>query len=328
VVAVAASAGGVEALSAFVSALPADFPAAVLIILHIPPTGTSVLPRILSRAGKLPARHPRDGEALMAGTVLVAPPDRHLAVADHRVLVLTGPRENGHRPSADVLLRSVAEAYGPRSAGVILSGTMDDGAAGLRAVRTVGGMALVQDPKQAAFPSMPEAAIEEADPQVIASPAALAEHLCGWLDQLPQRSEPAMAEAGVPIQSETNIADPAPPAPMTCPECGGTLWVRDDYGAERFRCRVGHTFSADGLLAGKRTVLERALWAAVVALEERVDLSRRIAKRLKGSGRAHTLDRYLDDAAVSEQRAGFLRQVIHDLVNETSPVYDDDHASS
>ena len=185
VVAAVASAGGVEALTSFVGLLPADFPAAVLVVLHIPPQGPSVLPRILTRAGLLPARHPADGEPLARGVIMVAPPDRHLVVEDRHVRLLTRAKENGHRPSADVLLRSVAQVFGPRAAGVVLSGTMDDGAAGLRAVTAVSGLALVQDPKEAAFPGMPLAAIAEASPHFVGSVAGLAGRLCEWVAGLP-----------------------------------------------------------------------------------------------------------------------------------------------
>jgi two-component system, chemotaxis family, protein-glutamate methylesterase/glutaminase len=184
VVAVVASAGGVEALTSFVSMLPAGFPAAVLVVLHIPPAGPSVLPRILTRAGKLPARHPADGEPLARGVIMVAPPDRHLALTGQHVQLLSGARERGHRPSADVLLRSAAEAFGDRAAGVVLSGTMDDGAAGLRAVSAAGGLTLVQDPEEASFPGMPLAAIAEASPQFVGPVTALAGKVCEWVAQL------------------------------------------------------------------------------------------------------------------------------------------------
>jgi two-component system chemotaxis response regulator CheB len=277
VVAVAASAGGVEALSEFVSVLPADFPATLLVVLHIPPAGPSVLPNILARAGKLPARHPHDGDALTEGIILVAPPDRHMLVEDGRVGVRTGPRQNGHRPAADVLMRSVAEAFGDRGAGVVLSGTMDDGAAGLRAIRAEGGLAVVQDPKRAAFPGMPLAAIHEGEPHFVGPAPALAERVLEWLDELPvTQPAPGLALAEDPA-GQADDEEMAELTPLTCPECGGTLWHRHDYGAERYRCRVGHTFSADGLMLGKQAALESALWAAIVALDERAEVSRRIA---------------------------------------------------
>ena len=185
-----ASAGGVDALQAFVSWLPEDFAAVVLVVLHITPTGPTVLPHILSRAGPLPARHPEDGEPLAGGVILVAPPNRHLAVADGRARLLTSPPEHGHRPSADVLLRSVAAAFGAAGSGAVLSGTMDDGAAGLAAIRRAGGLALVQDPAEAMFPGMPRAAIAQADPQLVAPLSVLAGRLCAWLGELSGRTAP------------------------------------------------------------------------------------------------------------------------------------------
>ena len=317
-VAVVASAGGVEALSEFVSFLPADFPAAVLVLLHIPAAGPSVLPRILARAGKLPARHPKDGDRLTGGVITVAPPDRHLVVADGQVRLLTDARENGHRPSADVLLRSVAQDFGARGAGIVLSGSMDDGAAGLRALRVASGFALVQDPTQAAFPGMPRAAIEEADPQFVGPVSALTERLCSWLARLPDDPEEADPPEPPPA--------PKSPTSLTCPECGGTLFDHDVFGAERLRCRVGHTFSLDGLAMGKQEAVEKALWAAVVALDEQADLSRRIMARLSASGRTSQLARYRNDIAVTEQRASVLLGLIHDLVGRAS-ISDEEEAS-
>lgn len=313
VVAVAASAGGVEALSRLVAGLPANFTGVVLVVLHIPPTGPSVLPAILSRVSKLPARHPADGEFLTAGVIFAAPPDRHMTVDGMGVRVFAGPKENGHRPAADVLMRSVAEHFGHRAAGVVLSGTMDDGAAGLRAVRAAGGFTLVQDPEEAAFPGMPTAAIDEAEPHVVAAVGTLAEHICKWISELPDyRSKLTMT------QQETDWADGADLTPLTCPDCGGTLWRRDEYGAERFRCRVGHTYSAEGLLLGKQTALESALWAAIVALEERADVSRRIARRLRQTGRDSLLSRYSSEIAAAEKRAKLLRELMNDIIQGVS----------
>jgi two-component system chemotaxis response regulator CheB len=319
-VAIAASAGGIEALNGFVGALPSDFQAAVVVVLHIPPAGTSVLPRILSRAGKLPARHPHDGDRLESGVILVAPPDRHLVVADGRVRLSTGPREGGHRPSADILLRSAAQSYGDRAVGVVLSGTMDDGAAGLRAVRAVGGLALVQDPAEAAFPGMPDAAIEEADPQIVGPVADLADHLCEWLDELPKvTSLEAVVSNSDPEHENGNEL-----TPLTCPECGGTLWLHDDFGARRFRCRIGHAFSINGMLAGKQVALERALWAAAVALEERADLTRRVIKRMREAGsRPARLARLEADIASALERADELRELIRELVQEATRNYEE-----
>lgn len=223
-----ASAGGVEALTSFVSMLPAGFPAAVLVVLHIPAEGPSVLPRILARAGNLPARHPDDGEPLARGVIMVAPPNRHLIVADRHVRLLSRAPENGHRPSADVLLRSAAEVFGDRAAGVVLSGTMDDGAAGLRAIAAVSGLTLVQDPEEAPFPGMPLAAIAEASPQFVGPVAALADQVCEWVAHLPGNP----GGPGFPAADPPD-GPPDPPArtSLTCPECGGSLFWNDLDGA-------------------------------------------------------------------------------------------------
>ncbi|HEX4804509.1 MAG TPA: chemotaxis protein CheB [Conexibacter sp.] len=159
-VAVGASAGGVEALRAVVAALPPGFPAAVLVVLHVAQEGTSVLADILARAGALPAGNARDGEPLLRGRVYVAPPACHVLVDGSVVRLWHGPRENGHRPAIDPLLRSAAAAFGPRAAGVILSGTLDDGTAGLYELKRLGGVAIVQDPETALYAGMPRSAAE------------------------------------------------------------------------------------------------------------------------------------------------------------------------
>src|SRR5207244_2427388 len=160
IIVVGASAGGVEALATLVRGLPADLPAAVFVVLHVPPHGTSVLPQILTRAGRLPAKHAVDGEAIQAGRIYVAPPDHHLLVKPGYVRVAHGPRENGHRPAVDALFRTAARTYGHRVAGVVLTGVLDDGTAGLIAVKLRGGAALVQHPDDALYDGMPRSALD------------------------------------------------------------------------------------------------------------------------------------------------------------------------
>src|SRR3954470_2925577 len=168
IIVIGASAGGVETLKALVRGLPAELPAAVFVVLHVAPGGPGYLPQILAKAGPLPASFPEDGEAIANGRIYVAPPDHHLLLEPGRVRVVRGPKENRHRPAADPLFRSAAWAYGPRVIGVVLSGTLDDGAAGLWAIKSCGGVAIVQDPEDALFDEMPASALASVDADHVA----------------------------------------------------------------------------------------------------------------------------------------------------------------
>jgi two-component system chemotaxis response regulator CheB len=160
---IGASAGGLDPLLTVIRALPADLPAAVLVVMHISSTATSHLPEILARTGELDVEPARDGLPLRPGIIVVAPPDRHLVVADGRVRLERGPRENGHRPAVDPLFRSAAAAFGDRCCGVVLSGARDDGAAGLAELTRRGGVALVQAPAEASYSDMPTNAMAATD---------------------------------------------------------------------------------------------------------------------------------------------------------------------
>jgi two-component system, chemotaxis family, protein-glutamate methylesterase/glutaminase len=153
--------GGVEALQKLAGGLPHDIPAAVLIVQHIG-RYASQLPELLKRCGPLPAVHARQGDAVRPGHLYVAPPDHHLLLSDGRIRLTRGPRENWARPAIDPLFRSAARAYGARTIGVILTGMLNDGTAGLRSIRQAGGIAVVQDPHDAAAPDMPWSALRHA----------------------------------------------------------------------------------------------------------------------------------------------------------------------
>jgi two-component system chemotaxis response regulator CheB len=314
VIALGASAGGVEALSTVVAGLPAGLPAAIVVVLHLPTSSYSALPDILSRSGPLSARHPEDGQTLNAGTIYVAPPGHHLCVGGGRARLTRGPRENGHRPSVDVLFRSVAETYGPAGAGVVLSGYLDDGAAGLAAIKHAGGFSVVQEPSDAAFPDMPRAAIGLAEPDALCPAAQVYSCLSAWLEGAKQRPVPRVTEVPVPQRAYSPDPEAVELTEFTCPECGGTLWLEKDHGATRFRCRVGHGFSTTGLMVGKQEALEAALWSAIVALDERRDLNRRIRDRLAGGQESRRLAYYEREMAESERRAQVLRDLFDELV--------------
>jgi two-component system, chemotaxis family, protein-glutamate methylesterase/glutaminase len=322
IVVVGASAGGVEALRDLVTGLPADLGAAVLVVLHVPATGTSVLPHILERAGGLPVRHAADGDPLEAGSVLVAPPDHHLVVIDAHVSLTRGPRENGYRPAVDVLFRSAARSHGSRVHALVLSGALDDGAAGAVAVTQRGGRLLVQRPDEALYDSMPRAAQRAAglsDSGAVAvgdMPAALTD----WLDRL---SAP-VGDEGAPtalMETETALADldpsalhdmdrPGRPAGFGCPDCAGSLFEIDEGGLRRFRCRVGHAWSPESLLARQSVSLESALWTALRSLEEKAALSDQLGQRAAAAGHDRTAGRFEESARETRHAAELVRRLV------------------
>ncbi|HET8673325.1 MAG TPA: chemotaxis protein CheB, partial [Thermoleophilaceae bacterium] len=264
VVAVGASAGGVEALRELVSELPPELPAALLVVMHMLPTGTSMLPAILARSGRLPASAARHGERLERGHIYVAPPDYHLLVADSRVQLSHGPRENGHRPALDPMFRSVARTFAQRAVGVVLSGTLDDGAAGLGMLRSHGGATIAQDPDDALYGGMPRSAIDSGAAEHVVKIFEMADLVCTLIDT-PVESDghPPHDERGPQPEPALDIAERGKPSdgdltPLTCPECGGTLWEHQEGDLIRFRCHVGHAYSPESMQTEQGRSLEAA----------------------------------------------------------------------
>ena len=325
VIVIGASAGGVEALTALAQRLPTDLPAALFIVLHVPAYGTSVLPSILNRHGPLPAVHPRDGEEIRPGRIYVAPPDHHLLLDPGRVRLTRGPAENGHRPAVDTLFRSAARAYGPRVQGVVLTGTLDDGTAGLQAIKMRGGIALAQDPEEALFASMPRSAIENVPVDYVLPLAPLAETLVRLAhepalerrDPVPTETE---TETETDIETETGVAEfdmaaletprEGNPSTYACPDCHGVLWEVLDGDLLRFRCRVGHAFSPETLLATRSENLEGALWTALRALEESAALADRLKGRANQRGHALAAEQFGEQSRDALQRAAIIRQAL------------------
>lgn len=320
VVLVGASAGGVESLREFVAGLPVDLPATVLVVLHVPASGTGALAAILDRCTPLPVRAAVPGEVLPTSTVLVATPDRHLMLSDGHVVLSAGPRENGHRPSIDTLFRSAARAVGPRAIGVVLSGTLDDGSAGLVAVRARGGIGVVQQPSDALYAAMPANAIEAAAPEHVL-PLAEIPGLLGRLvrETAPSVPEPTgaeldaeVAEAGFDLGVMSGDDHPGTPSGFSCPDCAGVLWRIEDHGFLRFRCRVGHAWSAESLLHQQSAALDGALWMALRSLEERAALNRELGRRAQESGRRISATRFDERAAETAEAAHLIRHLLLD----------------
>ncbi|HEX4726818.1 MAG TPA: chemotaxis protein CheB [Jatrophihabitans sp.] len=318
VIVIGASAGGVEALRTLVSGLPVDLPAAVLVVLHVPAYGGSVLPAILARSGPLPARHPEHQEALGESVVWVAPPDHHLVMMDHQVALTRGPRENGLRPAADVLFRSAARVAGARAIGVVLSGVLDDGTAGLHAMASRGGTTVVQAPEDALYPGMPTSALEHVDVDHVVPIAEMAEllvRLCKEeIVELDRPVSPLLAiEADMALMDDEamNESDrPGRPSGFSCPDCNGVLWEIKDGELIRYRCRVGHAWSAESLLGEQSQQLDGALWMALRGLEEKAALGRTLAARAAERSSPLTATRFSQQAEDASRAASLIRTML------------------
>ena len=311
VVAIGASAGGVEAMTNLAAGLSAELPYAYLMVLHIPARAPSVLAHIVDRAGPLPATAAEDGAPLEAGHIYVAVPDRHLLVNDHRQMLTRGPTENGHRPAINALFRSAALAYGSRAVGVLLSGVLDDGVLGMAVIQSRGGTTISQDPADCLFSAMPSKALE----QGVADHQAAAGDIGALLAKLQARDiEERDMEPDHRMEMENRIAmthrfstefdsqDLGLPSGYTCPDCNGSLIA---LGENNFRCHVGHAWTPDSLLNARDNEIEGALWIAVRSLQEKAKLARQLAEKV---GHGMLFDRYTAMAAETEQALGVLSE--------------------
>lgn len=319
IIVVGASAGGVEALMTLVRDLPADLPAAIFVVLHIPAQEPSLLPTILNRAGRLIALHPKDGEEIKYGHMYVAPPDHHLLLEEGYIRIVRGPKENRHRPAVDPLLRSAARAYGPRVIGVVLTGALDDGTAGLLAVKRRGGVTVVQDPKEALYPGMPQSAVKHVQIDYCLSLTKIGLLLLHLSQQpvsgatqypLSEEMEKEVKIAAMETNALNDHEQVGNPSTFSCPECGGVLWELQDGALLRFRCRTGHAFSPESVLAEQSEELERALWVALKTLEEKVSLSRRMAQQAHSHGREWLARNFEEKLREAEEHATLLRKLL------------------
>jgi len=328
IIVIGASAGGIQALTTLVAGLPRDFPASLLVVVHIPPYAISRLPEILSRSGPLPAAHARHGEAIEPGRIYIAPPDRHLLVRVGWIELSRGPRENHCRPAIDPLFRTAARVYGARVIGIILSGALYDGSMGLLAIKTRGGMAIVQDPQEAIVDSMPRRAIERVEAEHVLPVAEMAAALTDLIRQPviaqggtsmenaidpEERLEAVIAEDFVEQASDGRIEETTI---FTCPDCGGVLWQGAE-GSEgsvlRFRCHVGHAFAPEVLLSQKSEELETALWSSLRLLKEKATLTLQLANRTRtsGNGKAtQAAERIAEQAELDERHARVIQELL------------------
>src|SRR5262245_40061271 len=294
-VVIGASAGGIEPLSELLKSLPASIRAAFFLAVHIPPTRTSHISTIIGRVSRLSSIQALDHTVIEPGKVYVAPPGRHLAVEDGHLRLMNGPKENGARPSIDVLFRTAARAFGPRVVAILLSGGLDDGVAGMRVVKDHGGICLAQDPAEATFPDLPNNAISQGFVDHIGTVSRLARLLPSLAEECAaaqprthkRRSKGIEAEAATVADEKAGFEIGIPggrASGLTCPQCGGAIWEFEVEEPAQYRCHVGHVFSTDSFLDEQAKALETALWTAVRALEEKEMIASRIAARARERG--------------------------------------------
>ena len=329
-VVIGTSAGGIDALRTVIGGLPAGFPAAIAIVLHTSPDSPGVMHDILGRAGRLPTSLAHDGQRLDAGHIYIAPPDRHLVVEPGRLRVTKGPREHRFRPAIDPLFRSAAQVFGPAAIGVILTGNLDDGTAGLWTIARLGGVAIVQDPSDAQFSSMPLNAMRHVEVDHVVPLSQIPSLLVALTSDAPAKIAPVTVpphlDLDVKIAKEHNPRDAglehmARPSPYSCPECHGVLLEFEEGGRLRLRCHIGHAYSVESLVAAMHEGIEYAMGAAQRSLEEGSLLMKRIATDLEQRHHGEESMRMRHAADQAARRSDAMKE----LMRETDPVSAADH---
>jgi two-component system, chemotaxis family, protein-glutamate methylesterase/glutaminase len=318
IVVIGASAGGIDAVSTIVRAFPSDMPAAIFVVVHTAPQSPGYLAEIFGRAGSLPAKYPSHGEAFSTGMIYVAPPDHHMMLdAGRRVQVVRGPRENRTRPAVDPLFRSAALAFGPRVIGVVLSGGLDDGTAGLRGIKMCGGTTIVQDPDDALAPSMPASALRNVSVDYCKPAAALGALIATLVEGHAPEQAQVMGNMKRLLEIEVEFAkghgpegitELGDPSLFTCPECHGALLKMRGEKPVRFRCHTGHAFTADSLLAELSDVTEEAIWNAVRSIQESSMLMSHLAEHWRETN-PDVAKELLREARAAQARADQVRGI-------------------
>jgi two-component system chemotaxis response regulator CheB len=312
---IGASAGGVEALKEVVCRFPEDLAVPVFVVLHIPPYTASNLPDILSRTGPLRAVHPKDQAKIEKGLIYIAPPDHHLLIEKGHVVISRGPKENRFRPSIDALFRSAAYVCGPGAIGVVLSGALDDGTSGLWSIKRLGGTAVVQEPNQARFESMPRNALEYVDVDYILPSVEIGPLLSRLAKEPPSASKVVVdADLDARMSKEIEIAaddnafqkgimNLGELTPFTCPECHGVLVKIAEGKMSRFRCHTGHAYTDNALLESVMVETGEMLWQVIRSLEEGVMLLDQMGKYLQDAGDPERAGIFLTKARQIAKRA-------------------------
>jgi len=320
VVVVGASAGGIDALRVLTADLPIDFTAPIVIVLHMSPESPGIRHDIRNRSGPLHASPARNGERLQPGRIYVSPPDVHLLIEPGELRVTRGPKENRFRPAIDPLFRTAAQVYGPAAIGVILTGSLDDGTAGLWAIKKMGGTTVVQDPRDALYPDMPANAAQHIDVDHCVPLAGIAPLLvrltAAPVDDhavdLPEHTQVEIKIAREEDPLEAGLREVTEPSSISCPECHGVLMQLKEEGRIRFRCHTGHAYSSESLVAEVTEGIEEALWIAMRSLQEGGLLMRQLAEHQALTHSSQNGSALHERAAALDRQADALRTLVTD----------------
>ena len=321
IIVIGASAGGFEAMKQLVASLPSDLDAAVFIVWHMAPEVRGILPQVLNRQKTVLATHAVDNEPIVFNRIYVAPPDRHLILEKGFMRITRGPKENRFRPAVDPLFRSAAYIYGPRVIGVVLSGALDDGTAGLWTIKSRGGLAIVQDPADAEVSSMPESAMAAVHVDYCVPVSQMGALLTTLIaEAAPESKDVAMEEskktsvelriAAQGLVPEEEILQLGSFTAYACPECHGVLSAIKDGNIVRYRCHTGHAYSADSLLTSITENIEETLWSAIRGIEESTILLNNLGDYYADKNQPKLAALYFKKASEAESRAKVIRQAV------------------
>lgn len=329
IIVIGGSSGATVPLKQILGRLPEDLPAAVFVVLHIPAQGIGILSTVASAAGRLPVVQAESGMVIERGRVYLAAPDHHLLVYESHMMLGRGPRENMSRPAIDPLFRSAALQYGPRVIGVVLSGLLADGAAGLNAIKRCGGMTLVQDPADAMADEMPLRAMEATTVDLCVAGAKIGDVLSDLAREAAGAAFPVPAEIRLEVEiaageriGSTSLSGIADPSPLTCPSCGGVLSTLKAGQPLRFRCQVGHAYTVDALAREQEGRVDEALRVALRIIEERAELVHRMAEDGRQSGRVAVARMYEARAVEYREYADVIRRVMLQTLDPQRPKLD------
>ncbi|MEF0942455.1 chemotaxis protein CheB [Rhizobium sp. BR 362] len=326
IIVIGGSAGSSDPLRTILAALPRNFEAAVFVVVHVPANSAGIFRSVASASSNLPVKQAGDGDVIRPGQIYIAPPNHHLLLTKEKLVLGNGPRENLARPAIDSLFRSAALSCGPRTIGVLLSGKMNDGASGLAVIKQAGGIAVVQAPTDAIAPEMPMSALEATPVDLSATSVELAQAILRFASEPPGPARPLPANIKIEVEiaaggraDTSSIKELADPSPLTCPDCGGVLSEVRHSQPLRFRCQIGHAYTAKALIAKQRDFVEVAMQVALRTLEERATLVSRMAKEAREANRLSMAQMHEERAMEYRKHADVLRKALLQGMEDEAP---------